>query len=335
MNKLSTTLMNFTSKVVFVGYLSFSTLVLASSPSPLDNAIAVLKAGQTEQAIELFEQQKHNPEAMVYLAKIYMDTDLDEAEDWIEKAVKDKLSGAEAHYVRGAIMGRQASGSIFSALSYAEKSVNSFTKAVELEPDSIKYLKGLMQFHTSAPSIAGGDIDIAKAQIEKIKILDPKSGLEAEINYELSQDNDVLAETLLQQAKQTYNDIPDFFFQAGMFQQRKENYQASFEELTAAISKNAITEQSVLARYRALYQLGKTSVLGESNIDAGIKALKEFIDQAPDLDGLAPKPWAEFRLANLMSLNSQKLEAKKIYLRLAKTDNKELAKEAKKAAKRI
>ena len=84
-----------------------------------------------------------------------------------------------------------------------------------------------------------------------------------------------------------------------------------------------------------MYQLGKTSVLSESNIEAGIKALNEYIAEAPDLDDLAPKPWAEFRLANLMALNLQTLEAKTIYLRLAKTDNKELAKEAKKAAKRI
>lgn len=45
-----------------------------------------------------------------------MDTDLDEAEDWIEKAVNNKLSGAETHYVRGVIVGRQASGIVFSAL---------------------------------------------------------------------------------------------------------------------------------------------------------------------------------------------------------------------------
>ncbi|PKG93079.1 hypothetical protein CXF95_29225 [Paraglaciecola sp. MB-3u-78] len=272
---------------------------------------------------------------MLYLAKIYMDTDLDEAEDWIEKAVKANLNDAQAYYVRGAIMGRQASGSIFSALSYAEKSVNSFTKAVELQPDSIKYRKGLMQFHTGAPSIAGGDLDIAKVQMEKIRLLDPKAGLEAEINYELSQDNDALADALLQQAKQTYKDIPDFFLQAGMLHQQKENYQAAFEELTMAISKKAETEESVVAKYNALYQLGRTAVLGEININAGIKALHEFIDEGPDMDGLAPKPWAEFRLANLMALNSQTLEAKTIYLRLAKTDNKELAKQAKKAAKRI
>ena len=185
--------LNITAKLVFVCYLSFSTLTFASALSPLDNAITVLKTGQTEQAIVLFEKQKHDPDAMIYLAKIYMDTDLDEAEDWIEKALKANLKDAEAYYVRGAIMGRQASGSIFSALSYAEKSVNSFTQAVELQPDSIKYRKGLMQFHTGAPSIAGGDLEIAKVQIEKIRLLDSKAGLEAEINYELSQDNDTLA----------------------------------------------------------------------------------------------------------------------------------------------
>jgi tetratricopeptide (TPR) repeat protein len=120
-----------------------------------------------------------------------------------------------------------------------------------------------------------------------------------------------------------------------MFQQQNKNYQVASEELSEAISRNAETDVSVLAKCNALYQLGRTSVLAESNIDAGISALKKFIDKAPDLDDLAPKPWAEFRLANLMSLNSQKLEAKTIYLRVAKTDNKELAKQAKKAAERI
>lgn len=323
---------NITSKIFFASCLSLSNLV---SADPLVQAVVALNAGQTEQAITLFKEQKNNPDAMLHLANIYLNTDLDEAEDWIEKAVNANVNCAEAYYVRGVIMGRQASGSIFSALSYAEKSVNSLTKAVELRPDSIKYRKGLMQFHISAPSIAGGDLDIAKVQIEKIRQIDAKLGLEAEINYELSQDNDVLAEALLQQAKQTYKDIPDFFFQAGMFQQRQENYQAAFEELTAAISKNAETQESVVAKYNALYQLGRTSVLGENNINAGIEALNEYISESPDLDGLAPKPWAEFRLANLMSLNSQKLEAKTIYLRLAKTDNKELAQQAKKAAKKI
>lgn len=71
------------------------------------------------------------------------------------------------------------------------------------------------------------------------------------------------------------------------------------------------------------------------NIDTGIKALNEYIGEAPDINSMIPMLWAEFRLANLMALNSRKLEPKTLYLRLAKTDNKESAKQTKKAAKKI
>jgi hypothetical protein len=40
--------MNITSKLVFLGYLSFSTLTFPNPLSPLDNAIALLKVGQTD-----------------------------------------------------------------------------------------------------------------------------------------------------------------------------------------------------------------------------------------------------------------------------------------------
>ena len=102
--------------IVFASYLSFSTLVFANSISPLDNAIAALESGQTGKALQLFEKQKHNPRALVYLAKINIAINLDDAEDWIEKAVDIIPNDGEAHYLRGVIMGQQASGSIFFGL---------------------------------------------------------------------------------------------------------------------------------------------------------------------------------------------------------------------------
>jgi hypothetical protein len=45
---------------------------------------------------------------MLYVAEIYLNTNLDEAEGWIEIAVKANVNNAQAYYVRGAIMGRQA-----------------------------------------------------------------------------------------------------------------------------------------------------------------------------------------------------------------------------------
>lgn len=323
---------SFASKILFVSCLGLSTLAIADT---LEQAVSALKAGQTEQAVDLFKQQKSNPEAMFYLAKIFMDSDLDEAEEWIEKTLKKQPENAEAHYFLGRIMGGQAQNSIFSALSYAGKSVDAFTRAVELMPDSVRYRNALMQFHIQAPSIAGGDIEIAKQQVVEIQQLDAIAGLKAEIDFASSQDDNKSVEQLLAEAKQTYTDIPDFFFKAGMIYQRQENYERAIAELAQAVTKTALTEDSIKAKYNALYQLGKTAVLSGNSIESGIQSLNEYIAQAPNFDGMPPRSWAEFRLANLLVLNSQQPEAKSIYLRLAKNDDKELVKQAKKASKKI
>jgi hypothetical protein len=232
-------------------------------------------------------------------------------------------------------MGEQAQNSIFSALSYAGKSLDGFTRAVELEPDSVRYRTALMQFHLQAPSIAGGDSDVAKQQMLKIKQLDEIAGLKAEIDIALSQDDNKLVEQLLTDAKKAHPAIPDFFFKAGMIYQRQENFAQAIVELTQAATKASFTEVSVKAKYIALYQIGRTAVISEKSVESGIKSLNHYIAHAPELDGMPPKEWAEFRLANLLELNSQQSEAKTIYLSLVKNDDKELAKQAKRAAKRI
>lgn len=324
--------MNFISKILFVGCLSLANLVLAA---PLEQALNALQEGKTALAIDLLESQKSNPEAMLHLAKIYMRTDIDEAEEWIIKAVKKRPDDAESQYILGRIMGIQASSSIFSALSYAGKSLGGFTRAVDLKPDSLRYRNALVQFHIQAPSIAGGDLKIAKQQIEEIKQLNLAAGLKSEIDFYLSQDDDKTAEQLLVLAKQTFADTPDFFFKAGLLYQKQENYIQANAEFVQAINKPAVTEQSIKDRYNALYQLGRTAVLSKSNLQSGIQSLNEYIAQATISDGMPPKIWAEFRLANLLALNAQESEAKAIYLRLAKTSDEELVEQAKKAAKQL
>lgn len=179
--------MHFISKILFVGCLSLANLALAA---PLEQAINALQEGKTALASDLLENQKSNPEAMLHLAKIYMRTDIDEAEEWIVKAVKKRPDDAESDYILGRVMGIQASSAIFSDLSYAGKSLDGFTRAVDLKPDSLRYRNALVQFHVQAPSIAGGDLKIAKQQIEEMKQLDLATGLKAEIDFYLSQDDD-------------------------------------------------------------------------------------------------------------------------------------------------
>lgn len=315
-----------------LGSFSFN---VKSQTSAIEQAATALKSGNTEQAISLLKDQKSDPLALLQLAKIYMAYDLDEAEDLIEEAAEKQADNALIHYWRGRIMGSQAQNSVFSALSYAGKSLDSFTLAVELEPSSVRYRNALMQFHLQAPGIAGGDLEIAKQQVLRITELDVKAGLKAEIDYAFAEDDELAAQQLLSDAMLAYEDIPDFYFDAGMIQQRQENYSKAFEYFTQAISKKAEDERSVKAKYSAFYQLGKTSVLSEQNIEAGISALQKYVTSYPDLEGLAPKPWAEFRLANLLALNGQTSDAKSLYQELLESSIQDVAKGAKKALKKL
>jgi len=320
------------SVLLFVSSLGLFNVASATS---IEQGVSFLKAGNTEQAIKQFKKLQGNPEASLYLAQIYMQSDLDESQEWIEEAIAQQPNAAIAHFWRGRIMAAQAQNAIFSALSYAGQSLDGFTQAVALEPDSIPYRMGLMQFHLQAPSIAGGDLKIAQLQVEKIKQLDALAGTKAEIDLAFAQDKESQAELLLSEAKQNYSHLPDFFFIAGMRYQRQENYVKAFEQLSLAANKPAETEESTRAKYNAMYQLGRTAVLTENNLALGIQSLQNYLKQAPDLDNMSPKSWAEFRLANLLALNSQQSEAKLIYLRLSKTADKNLAKQAKKAARKI
>ncbi len=311
---------------------SFSCTALAAN---LEQAISLFEAGQTEQAVQMFSAHDDNPQAMLYLAQAYMQSDLDEAEELIDKAIAAKSKDALYWYWRGRIMGAQAQSSVFSALSFAGKSLDSFTKAVELEPNVIRYRNALMQFHLQAPSIAGGDLDIAKQQIAKIQQLDPQAGLRAQIDFELAQDNLESAAHLLSQGKQDYSESSLFFFESGMFYQQQKQYQQAFEDLQVAASKTATSKEQIETKYIALYQVGKTAGLSETNLALGIQALNQYIQAAPVNRTLPPKEWAEFRLANLLALSKQTHQAKDIYLKLAKSDSEELAKQAKKAARKI
>lgn len=308
----------------------FCHLALAETGA-LDEAMAKLNSGQIDQARELFLQHKAMPEALVYLAKIAMNDNLDQAEEWIEKAVKLAPDNAQAHFIRGRVMGQQASNAIFSALSYAKKSKASFIKAVELQPSQIEYHIGLMQFYLQAPSIAGGDIDAAKQQVKAIQQLDGKAGIKAEVDFLVATDARQQAQAVLVQAQLDYPTSPDFYFKAGVLQVAEEKFALAMENFTKASQLEVSEPKDLQTKYAAMYQLGRAAVLSKTNLEQGVNALSQYIDNAP-IDGDAvPKHWAQFRLANLYVLQNNKAEAKSLYQSLAKVDDKRLQKEVKHA----
>ena len=90
-------------------------LLLSGSLLALDYTFADAPAAQVD---KLLEQ-----------AQTSLSSDIDDAEEKIEEALELAPKRADVHFLCGQVMGIQASQSIFSALSYASKSLDCFKQA--------------------------------------------------------------------------------------------------------------------------------------------------------------------------------------------------------------
>ena len=317
----------------------FLALVMLQGPALADDlteAFAALERGERESALALFEADADNPTAQLQLAMLYMGSDPDTAEDWIEKALESQPDNAQVYFVRGNIMGAQAQqASVFSAMGYAKKCKTSYERAVELEPENPEYMWGLMQFYINAPAIAGGDMETAAELVERISQVDEKAGLLARLDYHGAREENDQVEATLKAGKAAYPDSAEFYFRTGIYEMQDENFSAAFTEFTTASEMVSTDEDSEIARYNAMYQIGRTALFSEQKIPEGIAALNRFIEEAPASESLPDKNWAHFRLAGLYELADRRQDAKVIYASLEGTSDKDLRKQVRKKLKKL
>lgn len=167
---------------------------------------------------------KNNADYFLTKAIEAINSDLDEVENYIEKALELSPNGSKINFVCGRIMGKQAGDSTIFALSYAGKTLVCPKDAVKNAPANIVYRKALLNFYLGAPSIAGGDTELALQQVHKITELDRLQGALAEIKY--LRDTQ-LAELLLRRFKAFSRDFPndsEIHFKYGLHLQEQKWY---------------------------------------------------------------------------------------------------------------
>ncbi len=102
---------------------------------------------------------------------------LDSALATIQAAVDAEPDRAEAHYWLGEIAGSKAGAAGgLGAMGFARRSRAGFARAVELAPDSVRYLAGLAGYLAQAPGIAGGNRDSALVLAERVRRVDESRG---------------------------------------------------------------------------------------------------------------------------------------------------------------
>jgi tetratricopeptide (TPR) repeat protein len=294
-----------------------------------------------DEAKTLFSQSlkvnESDPIALQYLAKIALnESEYDEAEEYIEKAIVGDPKNASIQFDAARIMGAQAQdSSVFSAPGYAKDALKFFKNAAELEPDTIIYRQGLMSFYLQAPGFLGGDEDLAILEAKAIANLNPIKGFIAFANiYQSTNKKDEL-DMHYASVDEKYPDNASILFNRGMYYQTEEDFLKAVKDFKT-VQTLKLTADDDRTLFDAQYQIGRSSVLSKSNYEEGKQALHKYIDTAPEIAGLPSKAWAKYRLGLLYKQTGDKKMAKRLYKESqTETDDKQLRKSLKKSLKRL
>ncbi|GGF80145.1 hypothetical protein GCM10011338_35510 [Alteromonas lipolytica] len=256
-------------------------------------------------------------------AEDFLAKDPDQAEALIEEALELAPTRADVHFLCGQIMGIQASQSIFSALGYAEKSLNCLKQAAILEPENIDYQYALMMFYTMAPGIAGGDDEIAWQLVNDIAAKDSLMGTRAKLQYFLQNDDEKAFAKTLNEAITTYPQHAEFYYRQGLKLQEDKQFEQALIAFARATNAT-IDDEDADFKLSALYQIGRNAVFSEQGVSEGIEALLSYVEQPFDNEELPSKPWAHYRLAQLYKLQNDKAPMKMHLAMAADTDDERL-----------
>ena len=231
----------------------------------LNNAIALFQQQDIE-ALNAFSEIG-SAISLSYQAEIWMHSDLDKAEDLIERAVELSPLTANNHFIRGRVMAKQANNSFFSAISYASKSLKSFQTAAELEPTNIEYRTGLMMFYLNAPRIAGGDKKEAARLLNTIRQIDKEQGALVELSV-LRNSKKQVKKSDFDSLLKSYPEFASLDFQFAQWLQFNKEYDAVFAQYQLALQKTSGQNPGLQCDIQ--YQIGKTAILSETKLQYGL-----------------------------------------------------------------
>jgi tetratricopeptide (TPR) repeat protein len=227
--------------------------------SPLD----YIRAGDQVKSAESYYQQAE---------AAYERDDLDEAADLMEKALKLDPDNCEYHWVRGDLQGARAQkASIFTKIGKAKSCKKHWEKAVELCPDSVKYLEGLMYFNLQAPGIAGGNKDEAERLLQAIFARDSIRGYIAQADFAIKDEEYEEAKEIYERMLAAGRDSIKVLLGLGnLYNYHLEDYSRArpyYLRILAAEPDN----------WDVVYQTGRTAILSEQSSRKTIEHFRHYL----------------------------------------------------------
>ncbi len=239
--------------------------------------------------------------------------DLKQATEVIQQELERSPTDAALHKLAGDIFAVRAQGaSLFSAPGLAKKCLRSYEKAVELDPNNIRYRMSLMQFYLFAPGIVGGSKKKGVAQAEAVEKLDPIFGTVAESIVLLKDKENEQAAQLFEQLSGDLQAHPRIRMARANFFIRSEQFDLAKTQLDELlqVQQSELSELDYYLPYQALLQAGYLGSKSEAHQKFGIEAFERYLAEAPNTYRLTSKQWVQLFLGKSLAQAGQNERAR-------------------------
>lgn len=220
------------------------------------------------------------------------------AEQW----AKDAPNDSAAHLWLGNAYGAGVdSASMLGKMRFASKLRDAFTRAVELDPNNLDARMALVQFHTHAPGVVGGDRDLAREHGAAIAERDVYRGHIARAALLRADKKPAEAAREYESAYRLKPRDPEARLMLGIAYQTLERWSDAAAHFRAWAAEDPTAA-------RAWYQIGRTAALSGQKLDEGAAAFQRYL-VLPRAKGDPENKHAYYRLGQLYARAGKKAEA--------------------------
>jgi tetratricopeptide (TPR) repeat protein len=305
--------------------------LFAQNADPLSQAEQLIQRRQPAEARRILEPlAKASPgdaRTAFLLGRAFLGEDqFDAAIRSLERAVSLDGKVADHHYVLGSAYGLKAQRSnVIGQARLALKAKGALERAVALDADHLDARSALVQFHSMAPKIMGGDRAEARRQAAEIQRRDPYRGGMALGTIHLGAGDLPAAEAEFDALRRLAPDSVSPVVALVTVYDRQGRPEAAIPMLETFLRRRPDA-------MGALYQLGRLGAVTGQNLERSEEALRRYLRHRPE-PGEPPLAAAHWRLGMVLEKQGRMDQARAEYRAALALDPKH--KESREALKRI
>lgn len=255
----------------------FFTFLFVQQP-PSANSLEGLLNGNPEVAekalLMAVDDQKTEAQASLLLCKLYTDqNNYEKALPYGKKAVELLPEVSDAHYFYAVAIRQKMSKNTMFGMSHVGKYKKLLDQAIELDRNNLDAYEEKIGFLMNAPPIAGGSKEKAEALAKELLEINKERGLvQLWTVYESNPQPEKRAEVASELIALKPDNVRYQFFMGFSLQGQNKNKEAAqyFEGIYEQ-------DQNELG---ALYQMARSRILGDFQLEKAIAYLDEYIEKA-------------------------------------------------------